>query len=383
MSSRGGVKAALRGVFDRKQQGIGSTGMVSSRSAVTAALQSQPRKDEKQQPRRRAGDSEDSDILTRDLAASVRKHFPALAQNNKVKTNNATTVHTQNDNRKPERKNQEIEMWVERFRPVSISDLIATLSKAKIQTVCEWFERALDITMGHDWTPASAAARKKAQTAKANETALQQYRQTTVSRPRILLLHGSSGVGKTSALEVIAREAQVGIREWQADILPPNTNAGGHWNDNDTDSDPGGGRQFQMRGMSEVHVRYISQLADFEKFVRQGRYASVLQTTTKAKNANSSHKDSKNNKQLLLVDSLPHLHAPDAVKRFQQALLDAADDFGRAGSNGRNDTALAITFTCETETSNPTELREAFSDEFLNHPMVHVVDMKVVSVFVR
>jgi len=150
-------------------------------------------------------------------------------------------------------------MWIEKFSPDSSSDLC--VAPKKVKEIKAWIHDSLS---------------QKCQ--------------------KLLILVGSPGIGKSTAVRIIAKESNISILSWN-ELIHSRTSY-----------------DSQSRGL--FSVEQTTPLNSFNEFLQQsGSGISSLNVTS-----SSSSSDTNKSNSMILLEDLPNLHGPSAEMRFRNIM---------------------------------------------------------------
>jgi len=120
--------------------------------------------------------------------------------------------------------------------------------------------------------------------------------------PKLLILVGSPGVGKSTAVRVAAEELGVRVQEWEEALYSYDANAGGG------------------SGSGGSGLEQLSPAASFERFLQQAGvgYSSLSLQSSTATTASPS--PSRESKSVILLEELPHRHDEASIRSFRDLL---------------------------------------------------------------
>lgn len=165
-------------------------------------------------------------------------------------------------------------MWVDKFIPLSSSELCVAPKKVKEITI--WMEAALkSIHSRHSKTPVEQG------------------------HPKLLVLVGSPGIGKSTSVRVIAKELHLNVLSWNESFLPRSTSTG-------------------MDSRSVFSLEQTSPLDSFDEFLRHcGCGLSALQLSSSSIRNVFRNDVGPYDKSIILLEELPNLHGQDAELQFR------------------------------------------------------------------
>jgi len=166
---------------------------------------------------------------------------------------------------KNEDRGDDVEMWIEKFAPKSSSEL--SVAPKKVKEIKAWIQNA---TTSLTATPHHV-------------------------RQKLLILIGSPGIGKSTAVRMIANEFKLSTLLWNESFHPR------------------GFRDGNAKGL--ISVEQASALESFEEFLQRSGsgIASLNLTLSESNNAT-------NNNSLILLEDLPNLHGASAQARFRDMM---------------------------------------------------------------
>jgi DNA polymerase III delta prime subunit len=191
-------------------------------------------------------------------------------------------------------------------------------------------------------------------------------------RPKLLLLCGPPGVGKSTMVSVLAKEMGIGLREWSDTGTSTGKRtfchqgeAGGlrRWwmdqADSQAEFSAGGGGNFE------------SQQDAFRSFLlRSSRYKCLQLLPTNASHASiaavSSGRGSQAKSQIAVIENLPWTGSSSALSALHESLAHFL------ASPSTYPAVIIFSDVAEAQV-NPTELRRKFSEEVLTSPHVKVM----------
>lgn len=117
---------------------------------------------------------------------------------------------------------------------------------------------------------------------------------------RLLILVGGPGIGKSTAVRVLAAEAKRGLLEWNESVSVAYSKGPSSWTD---------------RRSSGI-MAHESPVVSFESFLQQSGvgYRSILEKKDSASGSDTT------NKSIILLEEFPHLHSDEANHRFRELM---------------------------------------------------------------
>eukprot|EP00536_Pseudo-nitzschia_multiseries_P008787 jgi/Psemu1/288025/fgenesh1_pg.230_\ len=167
---------------------------------------------------------------------------------------------------KTEDRNADVEMWIEKFAPKSSSDLC--VAPKKIKEIKAWIQNS-----------------KTSMTAASHQV-----------RQKLLILVGSPGIGKSTAIRMIADELKFSTLSWNESFHP---------------------RGYQDGSSRDLFsVEQTSALDSFDEFLQQsGSGIESLHLISSDNNNNTT-----NNNSIVLLEDLPNLYRTSAEERFRNIM---------------------------------------------------------------
>ena len=154
-------------------------------------------------------------------------------------------------------------MWVEKFAPKSSTDL--GVAPKKVKEIKSWVQNSLSSD---------------------SNSRIQQ---------KLLVLVGSPGIGKSTAIRIIAKELRASILSWNESFLSRSS------------------QDMNSRGL--FSVEQTSALNSFHEFLQQsGSGISSLDLSSSGDRGNTD------NNAIILLEELPNLHGPSAQQRFRDIM---------------------------------------------------------------
>jgi cell cycle checkpoint protein len=178
-------------------------------------------------------------------------------------------------------------MWVDKYIPLSTSDLC--VAPKKVKEIIAWLE----------------AAQKSIHSRHNSKTTSNQQQQQL--HPKLLILVGSPGIGKSTTVRVIAKELHLNILSWNESFLPRSTTSPG------------------MNSRSVFTLEQTSPLDSFAEFLQQSGcgISSLHLSTSSSSSIRTDHTTTgvgPYDKSIILLEDLPNLHGQDAELQFRTLL---------------------------------------------------------------
>ena len=261
-------------------------------------------------------------------------------------------------------------MWIDKYQPKNFEQLIKGVHKKKAQEIQKWIKDACT-----DLEKSGCSRRGTA---------------ASLS-PRLLILHGPSGTGKSSAVRALAGERNIALREW----VGRHADGDLGWNEaqrlRDQSYRSGRGRDDALL-YSRSHK--LSEMDDFKDFLfRNQRYRGLTFAQAKSSDAgNTSGEDEQSNsdgddfkppettckykqsqnsgRSLMIIEHLPSLYGgrggsstrrnPEKCAKFHNILL----EYIRVPSNSAMPAVIIYSGDGD-QPPTPADLSAVFSDEVL------------------
>jgi len=200
------------------------------------------------------------------------KPINKMKNRNTGNTNNTSSGSSSNLNYNSiSRSSQSSSSWLDLYKPSTSKDLV--IHSTKVRDLTNWLKEALK--HHHIYNTSSSSGGNDSSNNDSDDDDDERAQREQILRdfkPYVLVLAGRSGVGKSSSVEVLCKELDISVREWNEEMY-------------ETNSGSSGSSSSMSSGMSGGGSSMVDK---FEEFAVQSRYAPLSLSSSSGSSGSGS-----------------------------------------------------------------------------------------------